>query len=130
MVTIEQLATCKTDLEEFAELLTKFNPRASKSIQNCLKKLVWGLKNGKRGNIIKRLERHKTTLELAMIGLSRTASWNGLSGTKIDRTGLHCLWSQKVKNYGRELGYIRMRSQTLTRNHVHIALLSFFCVWA
>lgn len=69
-VILEQLTTCKADLEEFAELLSKFNPRASKNVQNCLKKIVWGLKQEKRGNIIKRLERHKKMLELAMHGLS------------------------------------------------------------
>ena len=55
---------------EFALLVEKHNPSDSKHFSKALKALVWNLKNGKRGNLINRLERHKSNLELCLFGLS------------------------------------------------------------
>jgi hypothetical protein len=70
LVSLDQLRGYQEVLEEFSQFLKKHDPSDSKNLEKCLKSLVWSLKNGKRGNVLKRLERYKSTLELALLGIS------------------------------------------------------------
>ena len=68
-LSLEQLQDCKTVLGEFAVLLQKHEPRSRNDMTKCLKSLVGALKAKKRDAVISRLERHKSKLELTLLGL-------------------------------------------------------------
>jgi hypothetical protein len=69
-LSLETLSDCKDVLCEFADKLKQYSPRSSKKLGNVLKELKWALKDGSKASIISRLERHKNTLELTLLGLS------------------------------------------------------------
>ena len=77
-LSIETLSDCKDVLNEFADALKKHAPSNSKMFRNALTELKWALKDkGRRASILTRLERHKNTLELALLGLSLSSiGWN------------------------------------------------------
>lgn len=69
-LSLEQLQECKRVLLDFEMLLKKHAPSNAKNYAQCLKALLWAAKKGKKGDIISRLERHKNTLELALLAVS------------------------------------------------------------
>lgn len=69
-VTREQLKECRDALKAVEMLLREYEPSNSKIVGKSLKALIWALKNGKRDSVLKRLERQKTILQLALLGTS------------------------------------------------------------
>jgi hypothetical protein len=68
------LQDCKDVLQDFADKLKKYAPRNSKKMGNAFNALKWILQEESRANIMRRLERHTNTLELALLGLSLYAT--------------------------------------------------------
>ena len=69
-VSIKQLDECRKVLQDFTNLFQQYNPRTRENIGNFLKALKFALKMGNRESILSRLERHKGSLQLALIALS------------------------------------------------------------
>jgi uncharacterized protein YejL (UPF0352 family) len=61
-----QLEECEAVLNEFADLLRKHQPGVSKSPTSCFKLVVLAMKKGKRGDLLRQIERHKGALSLAL----------------------------------------------------------------
>src|SRR5271170_905490 len=62
----EQLEDCKGVLNEFADLLRKHQPGNSRSRLQCFNILLAASKKGKRGDILQKIERHKSRLAIAL----------------------------------------------------------------
>ena len=69
-MTREQLKGCHDALKAVETLLQKYTPSNSKIVGKSLKALVWALKTAKRDSVLKRLERQKSILQLALLGTS------------------------------------------------------------
>jgi len=69
-----QLDGMRALLEDFKGLLEAYKPGSSKNFSKCFKALLWALKDGSRGNILDRMERHKSSLEIVFLGLAMYSS--------------------------------------------------------
>ena len=69
-VSLEQLQDCRKVLNDFTQLLQDFNPRNEENVKNFLKALKYAIKMGTRETLFTRLDRHKSSLQLALTALS------------------------------------------------------------
>lgn len=66
---LSELQKCRALLNEFVDILERYDPHNMKQGAKGLKALVFVLKKGSRDSMISRLERHKQVLILALMGL-------------------------------------------------------------
>lgn len=69
-ISFRQLEGCRKVLRDFASLLEQYNPRSKENVKNFFKAMQYSLKAGSRETLLDRLERHKSSLQLALVALS------------------------------------------------------------